>query len=158
MNILIDTNANRTDLRVRSACHSNSKKASASLLRALLRPRQTIFWSPDTTEEPELRDGQVSNTQDRFGSLVSAFFAFFLLCADIRCSGLVEAHQTLVLNNLRGRVTLQTDGNLRTGRDVAVACLLGAEEWGFATGTRFLLFNDLRISSDIAILFVQLPS
>jgi glutamate synthase (NADPH/NADH) len=39
----------------------------------------------------------------------------------------------LVLNNLRGRVTVQTDGQIRTGRDVAIACLLGAEEWGFAT-------------------------
>ncbi|BGP36122.1 glutamate synthase [NADH] [Rhodotorula kratochvilovae] len=47
--------------------------------------------------------------------------------------GLAEAHQTLVLNDLRGRVTLQTDGQIRTGRDVAIACLLGAEEWGFAT-------------------------
>lgn len=47
--------------------------------------------------------------------------------------GLAELHQTLVLNDLRGRVVLQTDGQLRTGRDVAVACLLGAEEWGFAT-------------------------
>lgn len=47
--------------------------------------------------------------------------------------GVSEAHQALVLNNLRGRVTIQTDGNLKTGRDVAIACLLGAEEWGFAT-------------------------
>jgi glutamate synthase (NADPH/NADH) len=47
--------------------------------------------------------------------------------------GLAETHQTLVLNDLRGRVTVQTDGNIRTGRDVALACLLGAEEWGFAT-------------------------
>ena len=47
--------------------------------------------------------------------------------------GLAETHQTLVLNDLRGRVTVQTDGQIRTGRDVAVACLLGAEEWGFAT-------------------------
>ena len=47
--------------------------------------------------------------------------------------GLAETHQTLVLNDLRGRVTVQTDGNIRTGRDVAIACLLGAEEWGFAT-------------------------
>jgi len=47
--------------------------------------------------------------------------------------GLAETHQTLVLNDLRGRVIVQTDGQLRTGRDVAVACLLGAEEWGFAT-------------------------
>lgn len=47
--------------------------------------------------------------------------------------GLAETHQTLVLNDLRGRVTVQTDGQLRTGRDVAMACLLGAEEWGFST-------------------------
>ncbi|GAA5893643.1 glutamate synthase (NADH) [Sporobolomyces salmoneus] len=47
--------------------------------------------------------------------------------------GIAETHQTLVLNDLRGRVTLQTDGQIRTGRDVAIACLLGAEEWGFAT-------------------------
>lgn len=48
--------------------------------------------------------------------------------------GLSEAHQTLVKNNLRSRVTLQTDGQLRTGRDLAIATLLGAEEWGISTG------------------------
>ena len=48
--------------------------------------------------------------------------------------GLAEAHQTLVKNNLRSRVVLQTDGQLRTGRDLAIATLLGAEEWGVATG------------------------
>ncbi len=47
--------------------------------------------------------------------------------------GLSEAHQTLLRNNLRSRVVLQTDGKLMTGRDVAVATLLGAEEFGFAT-------------------------
>ncbi len=47
--------------------------------------------------------------------------------------GLVETHQTLVLNNLRSRVTLQTDGQIKTGRDVAIAFLLGAEEIGMAT-------------------------
>ncbi len=47
--------------------------------------------------------------------------------------GLAEAHQTLVKNNLRSRVTLQTDGQIRTGRDIAIATLLGAEEWGIAT-------------------------
>src|SRR3954451_14150119 len=47
--------------------------------------------------------------------------------------GLAETQQTLVMNNLRGRVYLQTDGQLKTGRDVAVAALLGAEEFGFAT-------------------------
>jgi len=47
--------------------------------------------------------------------------------------GLSETHQTLVLNNLRSRVRLQTDGQLRTGRDVAIAALLGAEEFGFST-------------------------
>ena len=47
--------------------------------------------------------------------------------------GIAEAHQTLVMNNLRSRVTLQTDGGLKTGRDVVIAALLGAEEFGFAT-------------------------
>jgi glutamate synthase (ferredoxin) len=47
--------------------------------------------------------------------------------------GIAEAQQTLVLNNLRGRVVLECDGQLKTGRDVAIACLLGAEEFGFAT-------------------------
>ncbi len=47
--------------------------------------------------------------------------------------GLAEAQQTLVRNDLRGRVVLQTDGGLRTGRDVVVAALLGAEEFGFST-------------------------
>lgn len=47
--------------------------------------------------------------------------------------GLAETHQTLLLNNLRSRVRLETDGKLMTGRDVAIAALLGAEEYGFAT-------------------------
>ncbi|HCE54841.1 MAG TPA: glutamate synthase large subunit, partial [Lutibacter sp.] len=47
--------------------------------------------------------------------------------------GIAEAQQTLVLNNLRNRVVLECDGQLKTGRDVAIACLLGAEEFGFAT-------------------------
>ncbi len=47
--------------------------------------------------------------------------------------GLAESHQTLVKNRLRSRVVLQTDGQLKTGRDVAIATLLGAEEWGVAT-------------------------
>ena len=47
--------------------------------------------------------------------------------------GLAEAHQTLVQNGLRSRVVLETDGKLMTGRDVAIACMLGAEEFGFAT-------------------------
>ncbi|MCH7858935.1 MAG: glutamate synthase large subunit [Candidatus Marinimicrobia bacterium] len=47
--------------------------------------------------------------------------------------GLSETHQTLVLNDLRSRVRLQTDGQLRTGRDLAIAALLGAEEYGFGT-------------------------
>ena len=47
--------------------------------------------------------------------------------------GLAEVQQTLVLNGLRGRVRLQTDGQLKTGRDVIVAALLGAEEFGFST-------------------------
>ena len=47
--------------------------------------------------------------------------------------GLAEAHQTLIRNGLRGRVRLETDGKLMSGRDVAIAALLGAEEFGFAT-------------------------
>jgi glutamate synthase (ferredoxin) len=47
--------------------------------------------------------------------------------------GLAETHQVLVLNNLRSRIAVETDGQLKTGRDVVVAALLGAEEFGFAT-------------------------
>ena len=47
--------------------------------------------------------------------------------------GLAEAHQTLVKNNLRSRITVQADGQIRTGRDMAIATLLGAEEWGIST-------------------------
>jgi glutamate synthase (NADPH/NADH) large chain len=48
--------------------------------------------------------------------------------------GLAETHQTLVMNDLRSRVRIQTDGQLKTGRDVVIAALLGAEEMGFSTG------------------------
>lgn len=64
---------------------------------------------------------------------------FYALEAGIKHAGLpwelgvAEAHQTLVANKLRGRVRLQTDGQLKTGRDVAIACLLGAEEFAFST-------------------------
>ena len=47
--------------------------------------------------------------------------------------GLAETHQTLVLNDLRGRIAVQVDGGLRTGRDVVIGALLGADEFGFAT-------------------------
>ena len=47
--------------------------------------------------------------------------------------GLSEAQQTLVMNDLRSRIVVECDGQLKTGRDVAIACLLGAEEFGFAT-------------------------
>ena len=47
--------------------------------------------------------------------------------------GLAEAQQTLVMNDLRSRIVVECDGQLKTGRDVAIACLLGAEEFGFAT-------------------------
>jgi glutamate synthase domain-containing protein 2/glutamate synthase domain-containing protein 3 len=53
--------------------------------------------------------------------------------------GLSETHQTLVLNDLRSRVRLATDGQIRTGRDVAIAALLGAEEFGFATSVLIVL-------------------
>jgi glutamate synthase (ferredoxin) len=47
--------------------------------------------------------------------------------------GLAETHQTLVLNNLRSRIAVETDGQMKTARDVVVATLLGAEEFGFST-------------------------
>jgi len=53
--------------------------------------------------------------------------------------GLSETHQTLVLNDLRSRVRLQTDGQMRTGRDVAIAALLGAEEYGFCTAALIVM-------------------
>jgi glutamate synthase (ferredoxin) len=53
--------------------------------------------------------------------------------------GLAETHQTLVLNNLRSRIAVETDGQLKTGRDVVIAALLGAEEFGFATGPLVVL-------------------
>jgi glutamate synthase (NADPH/NADH) large chain len=53
--------------------------------------------------------------------------------------GLAETHQTLVMNDLRGRVRLQTDGQLKTGRDIVIAAMLGAEEFGFGTSTLIVL-------------------
>jgi glutamate synthase (NADPH/NADH) large chain len=53
--------------------------------------------------------------------------------------GLSETHQTLVLNDLRGRVRLQTDGQLKTGRDIVLAGILGAEEFGFGTAALIVL-------------------
>ncbi|MGE5126013.1 MAG: glutamate synthase large subunit, partial [Betaproteobacteria bacterium] len=53
--------------------------------------------------------------------------------------GLAETHQVLLLNNLRSRITVETDGQLKTGRDVVVAALLGAEEFGFATAPLVVL-------------------
>ncbi|MDR1732216.1 MAG: glutamate synthase large subunit [Synergistaceae bacterium] len=53
--------------------------------------------------------------------------------------GLAEAHQTLLLNNFRNRVTLEVDGKLLTGRDIVIAALLGAEEFGFATSVLVVL-------------------
>ncbi|MDD5501461.1 MAG: glutamate synthase large subunit [Candidatus Omnitrophica bacterium] len=53
--------------------------------------------------------------------------------------GIAETHQTLLMNNLRSRVRLQADGQMRTGRDVAVAALLGAEEYGFCSAVLVVL-------------------
>ncbi|HET7733310.1 MAG TPA: glutamate synthase-related protein, partial [Paludibacter sp.] len=53
--------------------------------------------------------------------------------------GLAETQQTLVLNNLRGQIRLQADGQLKTGRDIIMAALLGAEEYGFATSALLIL-------------------
>src|SRR5947207_12199376 len=47
--------------------------------------------------------------------------------------GLAETHQTLVIHNLRSRIIVQTDGQIKTGRDLAIAALLGAEEFGIAS-------------------------
>ena len=62
--------------------------------------------------------------------------------------GLAEAHQTLLQNGLRQQVRLETDGKLMSGRDVAIAALLGAEEFGFATAPLVTLGCDmLRVCS-----------
>jgi len=53
--------------------------------------------------------------------------------------GLAETHQVLVQNDLRGRIVVQTDGQIKTGRDVAIACLLGAEEFGMATAPMIVM-------------------
>ncbi|MGE4568486.1 MAG: glutamate synthase large subunit [Bacteroidales bacterium] len=53
--------------------------------------------------------------------------------------GLAEVQQTLVLNHLRGQITLQADGQLKTGRDIVIAALMGAEEYGFATSALIVL-------------------
>ena len=53
--------------------------------------------------------------------------------------GLAETQQVLVMNDLRSRIVVQTDGQLKTGRDVAIACLLGAEEFGFATAPLIIM-------------------
>ncbi|MBP7734531.1 MAG: glutamate synthase large subunit [Spirochaetes bacterium] len=53
--------------------------------------------------------------------------------------GLAETHQTLVMNDLRGRVRLQTDGQIKTGREIVIVALLGAEEFGFGTSTLIVL-------------------
>jgi len=53
--------------------------------------------------------------------------------------GLADTHQTLVLNNLRSRIRVQVDGQMKTGRDVIIAALLGAEEYGFATAVLIVL-------------------
>ncbi|MDR1471460.1 MAG: glutamate synthase large subunit [Synergistaceae bacterium] len=57
--------------------------------------------------------------------------------------GVAEAHQTLLLNNFRNRITLETDGKLLTGRDVVIAALLGAEEFSFATPVLIALGCDM---------------
>jgi glutamate synthase (ferredoxin) len=57
--------------------------------------------------------------------------------------GVAEAHQTLLLNGFRNRITLETDGKLLTGRDVVIAALLGAEEFGFATSVLMVLGCDM---------------
>ena len=62
--------------------------------------------------------------------------------------GVAETHQTLVMNDLRSRVTVQTDGQLKTGRDITIAALLGAEEFGFSTAPLITLglYYDAQVS------------
>ena len=64
--------------------------------------------------------------------------------------GLAETHQTLVLNDLRGRIKVETDGQMKTGRDVVIAALLGAEEFGFSDGAadRRRLHHDAEVPSE----------
>ena len=53
--------------------------------------------------------------------------------------GLTEAHQILTLNNLRHKVTLRTDGGLKTGRDIVMAAMMGAEEFGMGTSSLIVM-------------------
>jgi glutamate synthase (ferredoxin) len=64
--------------------------------------------------------------------------------------GLAEAHQTLVLNNLRSRIVVEADGQLKTARDIIIAAMLGAEEFGFATTTLVVPSNMGEVSTLIA--------
>jgi glutamate synthase domain-containing protein 2 len=74
--------------------------------------------SPATTAAPGPRPGRRSCTPARPGT------------------GLAETQQTLTLNRLRGRIAVQVDGQMKTGRDVVIGALLGADEFGFATAPR----------------------
>ena len=89
---------------------------SARLRPVSPRRAPTISPSPATTAAPALR---------RSTSLKHAGSPWEI--------GLAETHQTLVLNRLRSRVRLQVDGGLKTGRDVLIGALLGADEFGFST-------------------------
>ena len=86
-----------------------------------------------------LKDGQKRAAYDQFGHAAFEGGTGASPLTSIKHAGspweigLAETHQTLVLNKLRGRIAVQVDGGLRTGRDVAVAALLGADEFGFAT-------------------------
>ncbi len=78
----------------------------------------------------------ISGTEGGTGASPSSSIKYAGLPVEL---GLAEAQQTLVLNNLRGRVKLQTDGQLKTGHDVVKMALLGAEEFGFATSSLIVL-------------------
>jgi glutamate synthase domain-containing protein 2 len=106
-------NANRT-----RASASSWSPRSASAPSPPASPRRTPTWcsSAATTAARALRRRLRSSTPACPWEL-----------------GLAETHQTLVLNNLRSRIAVETDGQLKTGRDVVIAALLGAEEFGFAT-------------------------
>ena len=107
-------NVNPDGLTSRSS--SSPKSASARSRPASRRRAPTTSPSPASRAAPAPRRSPRSSTPARPWEI-----------------GLAETHQTLVANRLRGRIAVQVDGGIRTGRDVVVGALLGADEFGFAT-------------------------
>ena len=118
--------------RARSPSSSSPRRASAPSPRALPRRARRRSSSPATTAGPAPRPEAPSITRACPGS-----------------SAWPRRTRRLIANGLRGRVRLETDGKLMTGRDVAIACMLGAEEFGFATAPLVCarLRHDARVQS-----------